>query len=209
MSGPDRVPGPRAPRAGESQSVPVRGVGVEFCGGQGGVGEGKGPVRRQYTRHPGAVGVVALRGPAGQEEVLLLRQYRHPVRAELWEIPAGLLDVEDEEPVVAAQRELAEEADLKAGRWDALVDYFTSPGGSTEPIRVFLARDLAPTGTAFARSDEEAGIEAAWVGLDEAVAAVLDGRIHNPNSVAGLLAAHAARAGRWASLRPAASPWFR
>ena len=141
--------------------------------------------------------------------MLLLRQYRHPVRAELWEIPAGLLDVEDEEPVVAAQRELAEEADLKADRWDALVDYFTSPGGSTEPIRVFLARDLAPTGTAFARSDEEAGIEAAWVGLDEAVAAVLDGRIHNPNSVAGLLAAHAARAGRWASLRPAASPWFR
>ena len=160
--------------------------------------EGQDPVVREYTRHPGAVAVVVLRGESGGEEILLERQYRHPVKAELWEIPAGLLDIPGEDPRLAAERELAEEADLVADRWDVLVDYFTSPGGSTEPIRVFLARDLAPTGTAFARSDEEAGIEAAWVGLDEAVAAVLDGRIHNPNSVAGLLAAHAARAGRWA-----------
>ena len=127
MSESHRIEDVRAPRPVESQTVLARGIVVDFCEDRVVVEEGKDPVCRQYTRHPGAVGVVALRGPAGEEEVLLLRQYRHPVRAELWEIPAGLLDVEDEEPVVAAQRELAEEADLKAGRWDALVDYFTSP----------------------------------------------------------------------------------
>ena len=85
--------------------------------------EGEQPVVRQYTRHPGAVAVVAMRGEVGCEEVLLERQYRHPVRASLWEIPAGLLDIPGEDPLVAAERELAEETDLKAGCWDVLVDF--------------------------------------------------------------------------------------
>ena len=80
--------------------------------------EGEEPVVRQYTRHPGAVAVVAMRGEEGAEEILLLRQYRHPVNASLWEIPAGLLDIPGEDSLVAAERELAEEADLKAARWD-------------------------------------------------------------------------------------------
>ena len=71
--------------------------------------DGNKPVVRQYTRHPGAVAVVAMRGDDGGEEMLLARQYRHPVRASLWEIPAGLLDIPGEDPLVAAERELAEE----------------------------------------------------------------------------------------------------
>ena len=104
--------------------------------------EGQEPVVRQYTRHPGAVAVVAMRGEAGAEEILMERQYRHPVQATLWEIPAGLLDIPGEDPLLAAERELAEEADMKAGRWEVLVDFLTSPGGTNEPLRVFLARDL-------------------------------------------------------------------
>ena len=84
--------------------------------------EGEEPVVRQYTRHPGAVAVVVMRGEEGAEEILLERQYRHPVMASLWEIPAGLLDIPGEDPLVAAERELAEEADLAARRWDVLVD---------------------------------------------------------------------------------------
>ena len=76
--------------------------------------EGEEPVVRQYTRHPGAVAVVVMRGEQGAEEILLERQYRHPVNASLWEIPAGLLDIPGEDPLVAAERELAEEADLVA-----------------------------------------------------------------------------------------------
>ena len=170
--------------------------------------EGEQPVVRQYTRLPGAVAVVAMRGEVGCEEVLLERQYRHPVRASLWEIPAGLLDIPGEDPLVAAERELAEETDLKAGCWDVLVDFFTSPGGSTEPIRVFLARDLAPTGTTFEREDEEATMEYAWVSLSDAMEWVLAGRLHNPSTVIGIMAAHAARGRGWERLRAPGAPWL-
>ena len=171
--------------------------------------EAQEPILREYMSHPGAVVIVALRGDGGEEEILLERQYRHPVKALLWEIPAGLLDIPGEDPRVAAQRELAEEADLVAKRWDVLVDYFTSPGGSTEPLRIFLARDLRDADEAFDREDEEATMEYAWVGLDDALTMVLDGRLHNPSAVIGVLATHAARARGWAGLRPANAPWLR
>lgn len=171
--------------------------------------EGEKPVVRQYTRHPGAVAVVVMRGEEGAEEILLLRQYRHPVNASLWEIPAGLLDIPGEDSRVAAERELAEEADLKAVRWDVLVDFFTSPGGSTEPLRVFLARDLETTETSFEREDEEATMEYAWVSLSDALDWVLAGRLHNPSTVIGILSAHAARGRGWEGLREPGAPWLR
>lgn len=171
--------------------------------------EGADPVVRQYVGHTGAVAIVALRGEAGHEEVLLERQYRHPVGAELWEVPAGLLDVPGEDPLDAARRELSEEVDLAAHRWDVLVDFFTSPGGSTEALRVFLARDLHPTGEVFPREDEEATMEHLWLDLDEAVEAVLGGRIHNPSAVVGILAAHACRGLDWRGLRPPTAAWMR
>ncbi len=171
--------------------------------------EGEEPVVRQYTRHPGAVAVVVMRGEEGAEEILLLRQYRHPVNASLWEIPAGLLDIPGEDSLVAAERELAEEADLKAARWDVLVDFFTSPGGSTEPLRVFLARDLETTETSFEREDEEATMEYAWVSLSDALDWVLAGRLHNPSTVIGILSAHAARGRGWEGLREPGAPWLR
>ncbi len=158
-----------------------------------------GDVVREYVDHPGAVAVVAL---DGQDRVLLLQQYRHPVRHELWEPPAGLLDVEGEDPVTAAARELAEEADLVAGRWWRLVELFSSPGGSDERITVFLARDLTqvPDDERYVRGEEEASMVPVWVPLDDAVAAVLAGRLHSPTAIAGVLAAAAARAAGWSTL---------
>jgi ADP-ribose pyrophosphatase len=157
-------------------------------------------VRREYLRHPGAVAVIAL---DDEDRVLLLRQYRHPVRAELWEPPAGLLDVPGEDLQVAAARELAEEADLVAGSWWVLTDYLTSPGASDEAIRVFLARDLAPVPESerHERTDEERDMVAQWVHLDDAVGEVLAGRLRNPSAVVGVLAAVTARARGWADLR--------
>ena len=170
---------------------------------------GPGPssvVRREFVRHPGAVAVIAL---DDDERVLLLRQYRHPVRRELWEPPAGLLDIPGEDARDAAARELAEEADLVAGRWDVLVDFFTSPGGNNEALRVFLARDLAavPHADRFEREDEEIDMLARWVPLDEATTLVLSGALHNPSAVVGVLAAAAARASGWSTLRPTDTPW--
>ncbi len=127
------------------------------------------PLVRDYIDHPGAVAVLPM-NDAG--EVLLIKQYRHPVGMDLWEIPAGLLDVEGEDFVAGAARELAEEADLIAGQWNVLADFFNSPGSSSEAIRIYLARDLSdvPGHELHVRTDEEAEIELHWIPLDAAVA---------------------------------------
>ncbi|WP_420111025.1 NUDIX domain-containing protein [Pseudactinotalea sp.] len=171
------------------------------------LGDG-GTVTREFLKHPGAVAIVAL---DEQERVLLIRQYRHPVRAYLWEVPAGLLDVPGEPLLGAAQRELAEEADLTAASWHTLADYYTSPGGSDEGLRVFLARDLdeIPEDDRYQRGEEELGMPTMWVPLEEAVRLVQTGALHNPSAVVGVLAAHAARAGDWTGLRPADAAWVR
>ncbi|WP_083942072.1 NUDIX domain-containing protein [Sanguibacter suarezii] len=167
---------------------------------------GRSVVHRDYVDHPGAVAIIAL---DEADRVLLIKQYRHAVRRELWEPPAGLLDSPGEPAQQAAARELAEETDLIAGSWHVLADYYTTPGASNEAVRIFLARDFSfvPLADRHVREDEEAEISVRWVPLDEAVTAVLGGDIHNPSAVAGVLAAAASRAGGWTSLRPADAPW--
>ncbi|MEU1756997.1 NUDIX hydrolase [Micromonospora matsumotoense] len=169
---------------------------------------GGGTATRDYARHVGAVAVVAL-DDAGQ--VVLVRQYRQPVGRHLWELPAGLMDVAGEDLVVAAGRELAEEADLTAGRWDLLVDLHTSPGFSDEVVRVFLARELAevPVAQRHERHDEEADLQIVRIDLDEAVGMVLAGEVTNGPCVAGLLAAARARDAGWSVLRRADTPLHR
>jgi ADP-ribose pyrophosphatase len=169
------------------------------------LGDGQ-TVTREVVDHTGAVGVVVL---DAEDRVLLLRQYRHPVRSYLWEPPAGLLDVAGEDPQVAAARELAEEADLVADEWHVLVDFYNSPGGSTEAFRCFLARGLhqVPERERHEREHEERDMARAWVDLAEARELVLAGRLQNPTTVCGVLAAAAARDAGWASLRPADAPW--
>lgn len=143
---------------------------------------------RVYMRHPGAVGVAAV---DETNRVALVRQYRHPVRQRLWEVPAGLRDVEGEDPAVTALRELGEEADLRAGRVDHLLDFYPSPGSSNERILVYLARDLTeiPVAERHSRDHEEADLELAWWHLKDAVDAVLSGEIRNGLTVAAVLAA--------------------
>ncbi|GAA1690295.1 NUDIX hydrolase [Fodinicola feengrottensis] len=160
--------------------------------------------RRDYMVHLGAVGAVAV---DEQDRVVLVRQYRHPVRQDLWELPAGLLDVDGEPAVQTAARELAEEADLKAGRWDVLADVLTTPGCSNEAIRLFLARDLAATGEKFDRVGEEALMTVQRVPLDEAVSWVFSGEVRNAAACIGILAAARARDTGYSGLRPADAPW--
>ncbi|MFF8269989.1 NUDIX domain-containing protein [Streptomyces sp. NPDC016562] len=163
-------------------------------------------VRRDYQAHPGSVCVLAL---DEEQRVLVLRQFRHPVRHRLWELPAGLLDVQGENPLHAAQRELYEEAHVKAGDWRVLADFFSSPGGSDEAVRIFLARDLSEAeGERYVVSEEEADMEIARVPLGDLVAGVLAGRLGNPGLVTGVLALSAAMAGEGLeALRPAQAPW--
>lgn len=165
------------------------------------------PLERQFTLHPGAVGIIAL---DDQERVALVRQYRHPVRHRLIEPPAGLLDVDGEEYLPAAQRELAEEVGLAATDWRVLSEEFTSPGGLAESMRMFLARGLSDTSApeGFVKHGEEAHMDTVWASLDDLVAAVLAGRLHSPTLITGVLSAWAAKTrDGFDALRPADAPW--
>jgi 8-oxo-dGTP pyrophosphatase MutT (NUDIX family) len=158
---------------------------------------------RDVVEHPGAVAIVAL-DDAGQ--VLLIRQYRHPVGHFLWEIPAGLRDVPGELPHRTGERELREETGYTARAWHVLTDCYTSPGISTERVTVYLARGLAEIPDAERGPPlrhEEAHLEPAWVPLEQAVQLFLRGELHNGVAAVGILAAYAARQGGFAMLRKA------
>lgn len=200
-----------APLADEPTEVEVRSSELVFDGMVWGIrrdvfdyhGE---DITREYMDHTGAVAVFAM---DENDQVLLIQQYRHPVGMREWEIPAGLLDVEGEDPLVAAQRELAEEVDLEARDWKVLAEFATSPGGSDEVIRIYLARGLSSTGEAFERTAEEADIVVRWAPLDELVTAVLERRIQNPSLCIAVLAASAAERRNWDTLGDANAPWTR
>ncbi|GAA1987218.1 NUDIX hydrolase [Microbacterium pumilum] len=147
---------------------------------------GDGEIVRQYVDHPGASAIVAMDDDG---KVLLIQQYRHPIRHRDWEIPAGLLDIAGESPLETAQRELMEEADLVAADWRPLVSIFTTPGGNDEVVHLFLATGLSPVGRAHAREAEEADIRIEWIPLEDAVTGVLEGRLRNGILATGVLAA--------------------
>jgi ADP-ribose pyrophosphatase len=141
---------------------------------------------RDYIKHPGAVAVVAV---DESDRVLLVRQYRHPVRHMLWELPAGLLDKPGEHPWHAAQRELLEETSFRAAHWWTLTDVATTPGCSDEAVRIFLARGLTHDAEHdFVREHEEATMVSAWVPRTELVRLVLAGELHNGLLATGVLA---------------------
>ncbi|MEV6432354.1 NUDIX hydrolase [Nocardia sp. NPDC051463] len=159
-------------------------------------------VEREVIEHHGAVAVAAI---DADDNVVLIRQYRHPLGTRLLELPAGLLDLPGEDPLEAAERELAEETGLAAREWSVLVDVALSPGFTDEALRVYLARDLYETHQP-EPENEEADLELVRMPVDAAVRAALAGEIVNATAVAGVLALAAARAGS-TELRPADAPW--
>jgi len=182
----------------QAKIVRVRRDSVEMPDGQ--------QADREVVEHPGAVGIVAI---DPEDQVLLIRQYRHPVGRQLWEIPAGLRDVAGEPPLATAKRELLEEAGYLAADWKVLADFFTSPGFSTERLRVYLARDLTLVprhDRAYVPDHEEAHLVVQWAPLDIVVSRFLAGDLHNGVMAIGVLAAYAARLGGFAALRDAEAP---
>ena len=143
------------------------------------------PANREIVEHFGAVAVVALDDDG---RVVLVEQYRHSVGKRLLELPAGLLDMYEEDELVCAKRELVEEAGLEAEQWGVLVDLVTSPGFAEEAVRVFVAKQLREVERPDAE-DEEADMDFRWVPLSEAAQMVLRGEIVNSIAVGGILAA--------------------
>ena len=142
---------------------------------------------RVVVKPHGAVGILAI---DDDDRVLLVEQYRHPVRHRVVEIPAGTLDVEGEDARDAAVRELAEEADVVASTWDQTLRLFATPGYSSEVWTVFRVAGLRPVpdGERTERLAEEADMQQWWLPFDTAVDAVLDGRIADGMTVAAVLA---------------------
>jgi ADP-ribose pyrophosphatase len=139
---------------------------------------------REMIHHPGAVGVVPLHDDG---TVTLVCQYRFALDRMVWEVPAGLRDVDGEPTELTAARELAEEAGLAATTFEHLVTFHNSPGFSDEALHLYLATGL----TAVAddrQGPEEQHMLVDRVPLTEALAMVHDGRITDAKTVIGLLA---------------------
>lgn len=140
---------------------------------------------REFVDHPGAVAVVAL---SDNSEILMIRQYRHPVKSFLWELPAGLLDVQGESTSVAAERELLEETGYRASIIEPLIDFYTTPGGNSERISIFLAKGLQHVGHDFSLEGEETDMDVEWVPLEKALESVLNSQIKSPTAQVGIMA---------------------
>ena len=114
-------------------------------------------VDRELVGHPGAVGVVVL---DDDDQLWFVRQPREAIGIpDLLEIPAGKLDVEGEEPLAAARRELAEEIGKAAEHWEHLHSFYTSPGFTDEEIHLFLATGISDVERPAVEEDERIDIE--------------------------------------------------
>ncbi|HZQ33263.1 MAG TPA: NUDIX hydrolase [Mycobacterium sp.] len=158
--------------------------------------------KREVVEHYGAVAVAAV---DRNQQIAMLYQYRHPLGRRLWELPAGLLDAPDEDPLTTAKRELQEEAGLAAREWAVLLETASSPGFTDESVRTYLATGLSQVDRGEAE-DEEADLTLRWFPLDEAAEMVLAGAIVNASAAAGVLAAYAAVIDDKPT-RPVDAPW--
>ena len=134
---------------------------------------------REVVEHPGAVAILAWDG----ERLAMVSQWRAAASGELLEIPAGTLEP-GEQPGATARRELAEECGLAAENWEEGPSFYTAPGFCTELLTLFLASDLVPSE---ASAPEDEALTRSWLTLDEALAAIDDGRIRDAKSLVGIL----------------------
>ena len=163
---------------------------------------------RTVVSHPGAVAVLALDDAS---RVLMIRQYRHPVGYQLWEIPAGLRDAAGEPPLETARRELFEETGYRARDWHVLIDYFTSPGFTDRAAPDLPGpRRRAGQGRPGPRLRPPRRGEVPGPAVGPArprrSASRFAGKLHNSAAITGVLAAQSAQATNFRTLRPANAP---
>ncbi|MEY4774047.1 MAG: ADP-ribose pyrophosphatase [Planctomycetota bacterium] len=125
-----------------------------------------------WVDHPGAVGIAAL-DPDGR--MVLVRQYRHSIRQDLVEIPAGRLEP-GEDRLQAALRELEEETGLRAAEWELLQDIHPAPGFASERLTIYLATRLVPAGADAAQPDEDEEFELVRLSPAEVMSATTDAK---------------------------------
>ena len=144
---------------------------------------------KQFVREIAEVSdSVAISAIDQQQRILLIRQYRHPMKRPVWEIPAGRIDNLEEDPKDTALRELREEADVLAEKIQLMTVFGNSVGWTTERTYVYIAHDLKGT-TEYERHNEEIDIEKIWIPIEEAQNMVADGSIDDSKTIIGILLA--------------------
>ncbi len=138
-------------------------------------------IRRAIVRHSGSAVMMAV---DAQRRILLVRQYRLPANANLWELPAGRLDP-GEKPLQAARRELIEETGYSARRWKKLISFYPSPGYVSEKMTIFLATELT-AGEAQPMDDER--IESRWFSAKQVEQMIRSNKIEDGKTVIGYFA---------------------
>lgn len=137
---------------------------------------------RQIVHHPGAVAIVPI---DADDNVLMVRQYRHPIEQALLEIPAGVVEI-GESPDDTAQRELREETGFATRNLRAVGGIYSSPGFCDEMVYMYIARDLIPSRLP---ADDDEDITVERVPMSQAGRLIRLGEIQDAKSVAGLLMA--------------------
>jgi ADP-ribose pyrophosphatase len=136
-------------------------------------------VTREVVVHPGAVVILPI---LDARRIVMIRNYRHTVEQELWELPAGTAEP-NEAPIETARRELEEEAGYRAGTMTPLTEFFTSPGVLTERMFAFVAAELQPVGQ---RLEVGERIVAEIVELDRARTWLTNGELRDGKTIAVL-----------------------
>ena len=136
-------------------------------------------VVREVVVHPGAVVILPI---LDARRIVMIRNYRHTVEQELWELPAGTVEP-NEAPIETARRELEEEAGFRAGTMTPLTEFFTSPGVLTERMFAFVATELQPVGQ---RLEVGERIVAEIVELDRVRRWLVNGELRDGKTIAVL-----------------------
>ena len=147
------------------------------------------PAKREFVEHRGGVAVLAV---DDRGYLPLVRQFRYPLRSEIWEIPAGKLEA-GEDPDEAIRRELTEETGLVAEKFERFAEFYPTVGYSNEIIRIYLATGLTYVG---AHPDEDEFLELKYIHVDELYKMCLDGSIKDGKTVLGVLKYHALKEGK-------------
>ena len=137
-------------------------------------------IKRAIVRHNGSAVIMPV---DARKRILLVRQYRLPARAYLWELPAGKVDP-GETPLQASKRELKEETGCKAAKWEKLAEFWPSPGFLAEKMTIYLATGLTE-GEATPMEDER--IEKRWFTAKELDEQIRDGKILDAKTQIGFL----------------------
>lgn len=137
-------------------------------------------ITREVVNHSGGAGGVAL---FEDGRIALVRQYRHPAKKDLLEIPAGKIDA-GEAPETCAAREIEEELGFRVGRLEKLAEFYSTPGFCAEKLYIYLATKLVPTQQ---KLDHDENVEIVFVTLDEALQMIRSGEIEDAKTIIALM----------------------